>query len=154
MWGWKRITFVALITVAIAILGTVPEHFLRTHIWKHIVKKHLWRVFLWSIGAIFLIELGLNYWNLEEFLRNHMEWVGLVAVLLAVVPESGPHLVVVMLYANGVIPFSILVASSIVQDGHGMLPLLSYTVKDSLLIKLFNLAFGIGIRLALYLAGL
>jgi hypothetical protein len=58
-----------------------------------------------------------------------------------------------MLYARGVIPFSILLASSIVQDGHGMLPLLSYTVRDSLLVKLFNLAFGVGIGLAFYLAG-
>jgi len=62
-------------------------------------------------------------------------------------------MIFVMLYANGMIPFSILLASSIVQDGHGMLPLLSYTVKDSMLIKLFNLVFGIVIGLAFYLLG-
>jgi hypothetical protein len=62
-------------------------------------------------------------------------------------------MIFVMLYAKGMIPFSILLASSIVQDGHGMLPLLSYTVKDSILIKLFNLVFGIVIGLAFYLLG-
>ena len=152
-WGWKRITLVALGATAFGIIGTVPEHFLREHIWQHIIKKHLAGVFLWSFTAIFIVELGFNYWNLEEFVQQHMEWVGLLAVLLAIIPESGPHMIFVMLYAKGLIPFSILLASSIVQDGHGMLPLLSYSVKDSILIKVFNLVFGIIIGLAFYAAG-
>jgi len=82
-----------------------------------------------------------------------MKWIGLLAVFLAIIPESGPHMIFVMLYAKGMIPFSILLASSIVQDGHGMLPLLSYTIKDSILVKLFNLVFGIVIGLAFYLLG-
>jgi hypothetical protein len=44
--------------------------------------------------------------------------------------------------------------SSIVQDGHGMLPLFSYTVKDSILIKIFNLAFALVIGLSLFMLGL
>jgi hypothetical protein len=72
---------------------------------------------------------------------------------MGIIPESGPHMIFVMLYAKGMIPFSILLASSIVQDSHRMLPLLSYTVKDSILIKLFNLVFGIIIGLAFYLLG-
>jgi hypothetical protein len=152
-WDWKRVTFIALISVAGVIIGTVPEHFLHEHVWRHIVRKHLWRVFLWSFGAILVVEFGLSYWNLEGFVKNHMEWIGLIAVLLAIVPESGPHLLFVMLYTRGLIPFSILLASSIVQDGHGMLPLLSYTIRDSILIKLFNLAFGISIGLVFFLAG-
>ena len=152
-YGWKRITFIVLTAVAAGIIGSVPDHFLQEHIWEHIVKRHLWRIFLWSFLALLIIDIGFTYWNLEEFVKNHMQWVGLIAAILAVVPESGPHLIFVMLYAKGLIPFSILLASSIVQDGHGMLPLLSYTVKDSILIKLFNLAFGIIIGLAFYLAG-
>jgi len=152
-WGWKRITFVVLTAVSLGIIGTVPEHFLREHIWEHIVKKHLWSVFLWSFSAIMVVEIGFKYVNLAEFIGQHMEWVGLLAVLLAIIPESGPHMIFVMLYARGLIPFSILLASSIVQDGHGMLPLLSYTVRDSLLIKVFNLIFGVVIGLAFYAAG-
>ena len=49
----------------------------------------------------------------------------------------------VMMYAQGLIPFSVLFTVSFVQDGHGMLPLLSYSLKDSVLIKLFNLVFGL-----------
>ncbi|MCK4348834.1 MAG: hypothetical protein KAW47_09485, partial [Thermoplasmatales archaeon] len=52
-------------------------------------------------------------------------WVLLIASLIAIIPEFGPHLVFVTMFAKGLIPFSVLLASSIVQDGHGMLPLLS-----------------------------
>lgn len=152
-WDWKRITFVVLFVISLGIIATVPEHFLREHIWEHIAKKHLLSIFLWSFSAIMVVELGFKYWNIEEFVRQHMKLVGLLAVFLAIIPESGPHMIFVMLYANGMIPFSILLASSVVQDGHGMLPLLSYTVKDSMLIKLFNLVFGIVIGLAFYLLG-
>jgi len=148
-WGWKRITFAVLSVISLGIIATVPEHFLR----EHIAKKHLLSVLLWSFSAIMVIEFGFKYWNIEEFVRQHMELVGLLAVFMGIIPESGPHMIFVMLYANGMIPFSVLLASSIVQDGHGMLPLLSYTVKDSILIKLFNLIFGIVIGLAFYLLG-
>ena len=75
------------------------------------------------------------------------------AALVGIIPESGPHMIFVMMFANGLIPFSILLTSSIVQDGHGMLPLFSYTIKDSVLIKLFNLLFAIVIGLPLFLLG-
>ena len=152
-WNWKRLTLTILIAIATIIVGSVPNHYLREHIWEHIVKKHLWKVFLWSFFAILIVEMGFKYWNLEEFVKSHIVWVGLIAVLVALLPESGPHLIFVMMFSQGLIPFSVLLASSIVQDGHGMLPLLSYTVKDSILIKLFNLAFGIIFGLIFYLMG-
>ena len=64
---------------------------------------------------------------------------------------NNEQLVFTVMFARGLIPFSVILASSIIQDGHGMLPLLSYTVGDSMLIKLFNLAFGLTIGAALYL---
>ncbi len=78
----------------------------------------------------------------------------LICALVGIIPESGPHMIFVMMFANGLIPFSILLTSSIVQDGHGMLPLFSYTIKDSVLIKMFNLIFAIVIGLPLFLLGL
>ena len=152
-WDWKRITFVVLFIITLGIIATVPEHFLREHIWGHIVKKHLWSVFLWSFFSIMVIEVGFKYFNIGEFVQEHMKLIWVVAVLIGIIPESGPHMIFVMLYANGMIPFSILLASSIAQDGHGMLPLLSYTVKDSILVKLFNLAFGIIIGFTFYSMG-
>ena len=86
-------------------------------------------------------------------MQAHMVWVLVIATLVAVIPESGPHLIFVMMFADGLIPFSVILASSIVQDGHGMLPLLSYTLKDTVLIKLFNLVIGLGLGLIVYSLG-
>jgi len=152
-WNWQRIILAILLPIAIFIAATVPEHYLREHIWSHIVKKHLWRVFLWTFGALLAVELGFKYWNLESFVQAHMFWVLVIATLVAIAPESGPHLIFVIMFADGLIPFSVLLASSIVQDGHGMLPLLSYTLKDSVLIKLFNLIIGLGLGMILYTLG-
>jgi len=152
-WNWQRIILITLLPIAIFIATTVPEHYLREHIWDHIVRKHLWRVFLWTFGALLVVDLGLKYWNLESFVQAHMVWVLIIACLVAIIPESGPHLMFVAMFADGLIPFSVLLASSIVQDGHGMLPLLSYTVKDTVLIKLFNLVIGLGLGLIVYSLG-
>lgn len=150
-WDWKKITFIVLLSLSLFIVATVPEHYLEEHIWNHIAKKHLWRIFLWSFFAILIIDIGFRYWNLERFVKGHMMWVLLTASLVAVIPESGPHLIFTVMFARGLVPFSVILASSIIQDGHGMLPLLSYTVRDSVLIKLFNLAFGLIIGTVMYL---
>jgi len=129
-------------------------HYLKIHIWDHILKKHLWRVFLWIFFALLFLKAGLQLWNLEAFVKDHLVWVLLLAVLISLIPESGPHLIFVFLFADGVIPFSVLLASSMGQDGHGMLPLLSYAVRDFILIKLFNAGFALIIGLILYGIGL
>jgi len=152
-WNWQRITFISLIGLANFIIITVPDHYLNEHIWEHIFKKHLWRIFLWSFGALLLVSIGLKYWDLDVFVKNHMVWVLLISGVVGIVPESGPHLIFVMMFAKGLVPFSVLLTSSIVQDGHGMLPLFSYTVKDSLLIKVLNLGIGLGIGAAAFYLG-
>ena len=106
-----------------------------------------------TFGALLVVDLGSKYWNLESFVQAHMVWVLVIATLVAVIPESGPHLIFVAMFADGLVPFSVLLASSIVQDGHGMLPLLSYTVKDAALIKFFNLVIGLGLGLIVYSLG-
>lgn len=152
-WDWKRITMVLLIAISLFIIGSVPNHYLKEHIWEHIVKKHLFRVFLWTFLALLFVNIALKFLNIEELISKYLLLVLLVSVFVGIIPESGPHMVIVMLFASGTIPFSILVASSIVQDGHGMLPLLSYTVKDSILIKVFNLIYGFLIGLLLLALG-
>ena len=152
-WNWQRVTLFSLLIVTTFIIATVPDHYLKEHIWAHIVKKHLWRVFLWTFFALLFIALGTQHWNLEGFIRSNMGWVLLISALARTIPEAGPHMIFVMMFAEGFIPFSVLLTSSIVQDGHGMLPLLSYTVRDSILIKIFNLLFGLGIGASLFVLG-
>ncbi len=152
--NWEEITLIVLLVVTIFIILTVSDHYLKEHIWTHIIKEHIWRVFLWTFFALLFVEIGLKYWNLENFVGSHLTWVLLLSGLVGIIPESGPHFVFVAMFSKGLIPFSVLLTSSMVQDGHGMLPLLSYSIRDSLLIKLFNLFFGLGIGIILYCIGL
>lgn len=129
-------------------------HYLKEHIYGHIIKKHLWKTALWTFAALALVEIGLEYLNLEKFTSEYKIVFLLFGVLVGLIPESGPHLIFVTLFAQGLIPFSVLLTSSIVQDGHGMLPMLSYSFTDSVKIKVFNLIIGLSLGLFLFLIGL
>jgi hypothetical protein len=128
-------------------------HYLKEHVWNHIIKHHIWKVFLWTFFALLIVQLGLKYWEMVTFIKENMVLILLLGVLIGIIPESGPHLIFVMMFANGVIPFSVLLASSIAQDGHGMLPLLSYTIRDTLLIKVFNISAAFIVGGLTYLIG-
>jgi len=130
------------------------KHYMKEHIWHHIIKKHVWKIFLWTFGALLLIEIGTSYLNLESLTTQYIWLVLLVSVLVGIIPNSGPHLIFVTMFAQGLIPFSILLTSSIVQDGHGMLPMLSFSVKDSISIKIFNALIGLILGSILLLLGL
>jgi hypothetical protein len=129
------------------------SHYVKVHVYGHIVKKHLWKTALWTLGALSVVELGLRYMNLEEFASQYEIAFLFLGAVVGLIPESGPHLLFVTLFAQGLIPFSVLLTSSVVQDGHGMLPMLSFSLKDSVKIKLFNLGFGLTIGLLLFAAG-
>ncbi|MBS3815226.1 MAG: arsenic efflux protein [Hadesarchaea archaeon] len=126
------------------------KHYLEDHVLEHIIKEHIPRLFLWIFGALLFIHLSLAHFNLQAIFSGLPIFVLiLLAALVGLIPGSGPHLPFVFLFANGLIPFSVLLTSSIVQDGHGILPIFSYTVRDSLIVKAFNLIYAIIIGLAL-----
>ena len=152
-WNWKRTTFGVLSVFVFYIALSVSEHYLHDHIWGRIIKKHIFRVFLWTLGALLFLHFGLKFWDLNRFIHSQMFWVLLIAGLMGG-NTRGPHLIFVMMYAQDLLPFSILFDASFVQDGYGMLPLLSYSLKDSVLIKVFNLAFGLIAGGALFALGL
>ncbi|MBU1238737.1 putative manganese transporter, partial [Myxococcota bacterium] len=77
----------------------------------------------------------------------------LLAGLIGFIPDSGPHLLFVMLFFQGVIPFSVLAASSISQDGHGAIPLLAHSRKDFFFVKGINLGVGLLVGAVLLLLG-
>lgn len=125
------------------------KHYVKEHIWGHIIKKHLWKTALWTFGTLAVVEFGLKCLHLEQFISQYKIVFLFVGALVSLIPESGPHLIFVTLFVQGLIPFSVLLTSSIVQDGHGMLPMLSYSFKDSVKLKIFNLVIGISIGLLL-----
>jgi hypothetical protein len=129
-------------------------HYIRDHIWKHIVRRHLWRTFLWTFGTLLIVKFGMAQWPLGKLASEYTLLLLFLALLIGLIPESGPHLIFVSLYASHLVPFSVLFASSIVQDGHGLLPLLSYSVKDSIMLKGFNFAAALILSLLLFAFGL
>ncbi len=105
------------------------------------------------MGALLIVNQGLSFWNLDVLIRENLVWMLVFGALIGIIPESGPHLIFVMLYAEGLVPFSVLFTASFVQDGHGMLPLLSYSISDSILIKVFNIVFGLCAGGVLFIIG-
>jgi len=141
-WNWIRVSLLAVCAASIFIVATVSDHFLDEHLWRHVFRRHAPRVFLWTFAA--LAASG----PIERFLAvtpqgQENTWVLLgLACLIGVIPESGPHLIFVTLYAQHVVPFGVLLANSIVQDGHGMLPMLADSRRGFLTVKAVNVLVG------------
>ncbi len=152
-WNWIRVTILGLSVVSLLIVSTAPEHFLEQHLWHHVARQHLPRIFAWTLGALLLMHVLTEYLQLEGLIRENPWTVLLIAGLVGLVPESGPHLVFLTLYTEGSVPLSVLLASSIVQDGHGMLPMLAYSRKVFVQVKLVNLAVGLAMGAAVLLMG-
>ena len=151
-WNWVRVTLLAGTMFALFVVLTVPDHFLEKHLWGHVLKRHLLRIFLWTFGALLVIHILGNYIDVESWIQTNMYYVLIIAVLLGIIPESGPHLVFVTLFASGTIPFGILLASSIAQDGHGALPLLAVSNRAFITLKVINIiaAFAVGLTAILF----
>jgi len=150
---WMKLSVLLAFLFSLFIVLTVPNHFIKEHIWEHIVKMHLPRIFLWVFGTLLFMHFLMNYVDVQAWISTNMFVVLLVAVLIGVIPESGPHLIFVTLFAQGSIPFSILLASSISQDGHGMLPMLAESKRGFLAVKLVNMIYAFIVGLSTLLLG-
>ncbi len=149
---WVQTMLIISVSAALFIVITVPEHFLKEHLWNHIVKVHLPKIFLWTLGALIVLSTLMNFWDIKSLVSENMLIVLLVAVLIGIIPESGPHLLFVTLFAEGILPFSVLIASSIVQDGHGMLPLLAESKRGFITVKAINILFALAVGALGYFA--
>jgi hypothetical protein len=152
-WNWIRWTLLLTCSAALYIVITVPDHFLESHLWEHVFVIHTPRILFWTFGALLLMHLVVETFQLTGWLQEHRILLLLAACLFGLVPESGPHLVFLTLYTQGVVPFSVLLASSIVQDGHGMLPLLAESRIDFIKVKGINFLIGLCLGFAGYLLG-
>lgn len=136
---WINILF-GVIAIVIHILTLrSSNHFVQEHIWNHVIKKHFLSILLWTLGALAVIEVALHYLHVEQWIENNIYLVIVIAALVGIIPESGPHLLFVTLFSSGVVPFSVLLANSISQDGHTALPLLASDKKSFIKTKLINL---------------
>lgn len=143
---WISVTFMLLAVFALFIITTVPQHFLELHVWQHVIKVHFLKIFLWTFGALIFLHFLETWIDVNAWLKENMIFILLAAVLIGFIPESGPHMVFVSLFMAGTIPLSILIASSISQDGHGALPLFAESKKSFFIAKFINalIAFVVG----------
>jgi hypothetical protein len=141
--GWEKPTYIIMTLIGLFIVSTVPDHFLTEHLWKHTIRRHIPRIFIWTLLAFLVIDVFLGYFHLEHWISSNNMIMLVLALLVGIIPQSGPHIVFVTLFASGTIPFSILLANSIVQDGHGAIPLLAESPKSFFVMKGVKLIIGI-----------
>ncbi|MCR4847708.1 MAG: putative manganese transporter [Bacteroidales bacterium] len=135
---WLNLIFAVVSLFAVWFIATASEHVVKEHLWEHVIRKHFLSIFLWTFGALMVIEIGLHYLDMESWINSNIVWMILLAVLVGIIPESGPHMLFVTLFATGMVPFSVLLASSISQDGHASLPLLAESKRSFVKAKIIN----------------
>ena len=135
---WMNVMFAGLSILVLFVLLFASDHFVEEHLWNHIVRKHLLTIFGWTFGVLLVVGVGLQYINIDEWISDNTALMIVLATLIGIIPESGPHMIFVTLYAAGVVPLPVLLASSISQDGHASLPLIAESRKSFLWAKVIN----------------
>lgn len=121
-------------------------HFFREHVWEHVIKQHALKLFLYAFGTLIVLGVLNHFFDLQVIMENHIwaKWVLLlIAIGIGFLPVSGPHLIFVMLFLQGSIPFSVLLANSIAQNGHAGIPMMAQSKRNFLIMKLTTMAIGL-----------
>lgn len=151
---WMNVMF-AVFGVSVLFMAVfASDHFIDEHLWHHVVCEHLPKIFLWTTGTLAVIALLMNFFDISSWVSNNVLIMILVAAAIGVIPESGPHLLFVTLFASGIVPLPVLVASCISQDGHSALPLLAESRKSFIAAKAVNFLIAVAAGLVLMYIGL
>lgn len=137
---WMNIMFAILSIIVLVMLVIGSDHFVNEHLWHHVIVKHLPTIFAWTFGVLVFVGIMLNFFNISDWISENTILMILLATAIGIIPESGPHLIFVTLYASGVVPLPVLLASCISQDGHASLPLIAESKKSFLQAKAINCA--------------
>lgn len=135
---WMNILFAGLSIIMLFVLLFASDHFVEEHLWNHIVRKHLPVIFAWTFGVLIVLGIALQYLDISQWISDNTVLMILLAALIGIIPESGPHMIFVTLFAAGVVPFPVLLASSISQDGHASIPLVAESKMSFAYAKLIN----------------
>ncbi len=140
---WMNVMFAAFGVLVLAVIVFAGDHFINEHLWHHIVREHLPKIFLWTFGTLAVIAILLHFFNLSEWITENVALLILLSAAIGIIPESGPHLIFVTLFASGIVPLPVLVASCISQDGHAALPLLAENRRSFIVAKAVNFAVAV-----------
>lgn len=146
--------FLSVVAISVFyVLSVASDHFIESHFMSHVFKKHFPRLFLWAALAFTLVAFLNHNPSFETFIQQK-EWVIILfAILLGFVPDSGPHILFFTLYWNGQVSLAVLVASSVVQDGHGLVPLLASSGADFFKVKIVNSILAAILAVVIYKLG-
>lgn len=145
---WMYWMFGALSLIVIGVLLWGSDHFVKEHFWHHIVVRHLPSVFFWTFGVLLLVGVLLQFVDISSWISENTALMILLAAAVGIIPESGPHLIFVTLYASGIVPLPVLLASCISQDGHASLPLIAESKRTFLLAKSLNVILAVAVGFA------
>ncbi len=140
---WMNVLFAILSLVVLGVLLFGSDHFVEEHFWNHIVRKHLPTIFAWTFGVLLVLGVALQYIDIDRWISDNTVLMILLATAIGIIPESGPHMIFVTLFAAGAVPFPVLLASSISQDGHASIPLLAESKRSFLWAKIINCAVAV-----------
>lgn len=122
---WMNMLFAAVSLIMVAVVAFGTDHFVEEHLWQHVIARHALKIFAWTFGVLILLGFITEVVDISSWISANIPLMILLATLIGIIPESGPHLIFVTLFAAGVIPAPVLIASCISQDGHASLPLLA-----------------------------
>ena len=154
---WILACFGGLAFITLLMTATANEHFIKEHIWNHILKKHLAVVLLWTLAALIICGIIINYMHTATLISkysNYMPLLILIAAAIGLIPQSGPHIIFILLYLQGSLPLCVLITNAITQQGHVSLPLLAESKKNWILTKGLCALMGISAGLICYLYNL
>ncbi len=148
----ERILFTAVAVAGLLLIVFAPPHHLEEHLWGHLFRRHLPPIFAVVAGVLLLVNVAGAGWNPAGLFAGSDVALVVAAAALGLIPVSGPHLVVFLLYLDHRLPLAALVANAIVQDGHGLLPLFALTPRGAVGVKAGKLAVAIAVGLSLLAA--
>ncbi len=140
--------------IEIAPKGQFFRHFWKEHMVEHILKKHMPNIVLWLFASLLIVNSLENAFDIKTIVSHNKIVVMLAAAAIGILPISGPNVLFITMFSRGLLPFSIILVNSIVQDGHGLLPVLGFSVEDAVKIKVFNIIFGLAVGFVLMAFGL
>ena len=146
----ENLVFLCIAACVLFVLCMVDGHFLKEHLWKHILKKHLLKVFLWTFGVLLAIGLLEMHLDLTAFSQQNSGKILLLglAIVIGLIPQSGPHLAIIQLFMSGIIPYSTLLANCLLQEGHGGIPLLAESPRIFFKLKALKMILALLVGIA------
>ena len=148
---WMNMLFAAVSLIMLAVVAFGSDHFVEEHLWHHVIARHVPKIFAWTFGVLVALGFIMEWVDVSSWISANVPLMILLATLIGIIPESGPHLIFVTLFAAGVVPMPVLLASCISQDGHAALPLLAESKGAFLRAKTINCIIALIVGFIAYL---